>query len=241
MASNTSDAFQSGNETIATSTLSSEASSRNNPLVTETKGKNYEKNLRKKQNRGKFGDFASSGPSHSDLRFQVRMQNGSFTASLKDALLRDLHSSLFNLPSNSFVPTFKGHGLRFGVVWFAPDNEQSSAWLKETLGLINKSAGQHSFVIEPFNLIQVKVSLRIPWDSKECLSETNVLERLVKQNPIIEAHRWRVLKAADNTGGYRTILFGIDCGSLNLLEAQKFRLNYGFRKIIAKRIVKKTG
>ena len=162
------------------------------------------------------------------------MVNGFFTQALKDALLRDLNVALFSIPPNSFVPTFKGHGLRFGSVWFLPDNEPSSFWLKEKLSQINEKAGDFSFIIEKFTLYQKKVCLHIPWDSVEKLGDLGILKRLALQNPFIQLHKWKLQRASLTTAGKRFLICCIDSDTLKLLEAQKFILNYGFQKVSAK-------
>lgn len=74
-------------------------------------------------------------------RFQISLKHGLFTNELKNELLFDLNNFLYQLPadsSTSFIPSFNGHGLRFGKIWFSPENEESSDWLKQRLNEINE-------------------------------------------------------------------------------------------------------
>lgn len=179
---------------------------------------------------------SSSNASHEALgdkwRFQVRLENGQFTTALKDALLRDLNLCLYSSPGSSFIPSFRGCGLRFGVVWFSPDDERSYNWLIEKLSAINEKAGEYRFTIEPFAAHQNKVCISIPWDAKEGLRDANVLKRLKFQNPTISADRWKVFKTKI-TDNNKLLFCSIDDTSLNLLQKQNFRLNYGFSKVHA--------
>lgn len=177
-------------------------------------------------------DVSNGTSSRDKWRLQLRLVNGQFTPALKDALLRDLNLFLYSSPSSSFTPSFKGSGLRFGVVWFSPDNEHSYNWLVEKLTTINEKAGEFRFVIEPFAAYQNKICVNIPWDSKENLRDINVLKRLKFQNPSISADRWKIWKTK-TTESNKLLFCTIDDASLNLLRKQNFRLNYGFNKVQA--------
>lgn len=163
-------------------------------------------------------------------RFQVRLENGQFTTALKDALLRDLNMCLYSSAGSSFIPSFMGCGLRFGVVWFSPDDERSYNWLIEKLSAINEKAGEFRFTIEPFAAHKNKVCISLPWDSKEGLRDANVLKRLKFQNPKISTDRWKVFKSKISNNN-KLLFCSIDDTSLNLLQQQNFRLNYGFSKV----------
>lgn len=200
---------------------------------TGAKGKNVPggKGPHKKHNR-----FSQMGQaSHRDsIRFQVRLEKGCFTSALRDALMRDLNTCLFSSPPNSFIPSFSGTGLRFGVVWFAPDNNQSCDWLKEKLVAISEKAGDFKFKIEPFSLHQNRISISIPWDVKENLKDGDILRRLKFQNPRIPIDRWRIVKSQQSAGTNRFIFCCIDDDSLRILEKDQFKMSYAFEKIVVK-------
>lgn len=164
-------------------------------------------------------------------RFQVRLENGQFTPALRDALWRDLNTCLYSSPSSSFIPSFDGSGLRYGVVWFAPENEGSYNWVVEKLSAINEKAGDFRFVIEPFAVHLNKVCVNLPWDMKEGLRDVNVLKRLKFQNPAFPADRWKVVQSKMTPVGNKLLICCIDDASMSLLEKQNFRLNYGFHKV----------
>lgn len=176
---------------------------------------------------------AEGSPTREDWRFQVTLDNGQFTPALKDDLFRDLNKCLYSDPSSSFIPSFGGSGLRFGVVWFSPDNEESYNWLIDRLTAINEKAGEFRFTIEPYSVHQNRICIRIPWDSKEGLRDVNVLKRIRFQNPSLPADRWKVSKSQTTKLGDRLLFCSIDDTSLELLQKQKFRLNYGFQKVQA--------
>lgn len=164
-------------------------------------------------------------------RFQVRLENGNFNVALKDALVRDLHGCLYSSTSSSFIPSFGGSGLRFGIVWFSPDNEESYNWIVEKLTAINEKAGDYKFIIEPYSVHQNKICVNIPWDAKEGLCIDNVLKRFKFQNPRIPVDCWRPIKLQPTNSGNQLLMCYIDDASLKLLRNQKFRLNYGFHKV----------
>lgn len=166
-------------------------------------------------------------------RIQVRLVNGTFTNAMKDSLLRDLNLCLFSSPPNSFVPSFSGSGLRFGAVWFAPDNKESCDWLKEKLAAINDVAGEFKFIVEPFSLYQNKVSFSIPWDANENLKNGDILHRLKLQNPRIPIDRWRIVRTQQSID-YRVIFCCIDDDSLHILRNSYFKINYTFDKVVVK-------
>lgn len=70
-------------------------------------------------------------------------KSGFFTNELIDELLFDLNNSLYQLLSDSFIPSFNGHGLRFGKIWSSPENEESADWLKQKLNEINEKVVDH--------------------------------------------------------------------------------------------------
>lgn len=115
----------------------------------------------------------------SEFRFQVRLENGSFTEALKSELLGGLEALLYQIPKGSFIPEFKGCGLRYGKVWFSPGNQLSSDWLKQKLLEINERA-QVKFVIEHFGLHQSNECLNVPpgCRSNERLSDNDILKRI---------------------------------------------------------------
>lgn len=164
-------------------------------------------------------------------RFQVRLVNGQFNPGLKDALFRDLNNCLYSDPCSSFIPSFGGSGLRFGVVWFSPDDEHSYNWLIDKLTAINEKAGEFRFTIEGYSAHQNKVCIRIPWDPKEGLRDANVLKRIKFQNPKFPTDNWKVSNSKITNLGDKLLFCSIDDASLKLLQKQKFRLNYGFQKI----------
>lgn len=166
-------------------------------------------------------------------RFQIRLENGYFTETLKNELMRDLNVFLYSSSGSSFIPCFKGSGLRFGIVWFTPDNEDSFNWIVDKLKAINEKAGECKFIIEPYSVRQNKICLNLPWDTKEGLTEGNVLERLKFQNPCIPINHWRVINSQSTNSGNKLVMCTIDDTSLKLLEKQKFRLNYGFHTVQA--------
>ncbi|XP_062556527.1 uncharacterized protein LOC134221347 [Armigeres subalbatus] len=169
-----------------------------------------------------------------NYRVQVKLVNGAFDNVLKNALIRDLNICLFSSPANSFIPSFQGCGLRFGAVWFAPDNQQSCDWLKDKLISINEKAGEFKFRIEPFSLHQTKICISIPWDDRELLKDGDVLRRLKYQNPRIPIERWRVVKTKFTSMGDRLTFCCIDDDSLRLLENDHYRMNYAFDKVFAR-------
>lgn len=204
------------------------------------KGKNYAKNQRKKKNRkiALSGKASSSGEANSlisSLRLQIKLEKGFFTNALKDELLKDLHVLLYQTPPNSFVPSFYGSGLRYGKIWFSPENQESHNWLRNSLTMINEKVPiDFKFIIEQYNLHQNSVCLRIPWNAIEGLDQNSVLNRLVFQNPDILANFWRIINVAPPEKEHRLFFLSICDDSLNLLKKQNFMLNYGFQKVFAR-------
>lgn len=189
----------------------------NHPLVADT--------------RGSEAFVADISDGDDKWRFQLRLENGHFTDALKDALFRDLNTCLYSSPSSTFIPSFRGSGLRFGIVWFSPDNEESYNWVVDKLTAINDKAGKNRFIIEPYSAHQNKICVNLPWDAQEGLRGENVLIRLKFQNPRIPVDHWRVIKIQPTHSGNQLLMCCIDDASLKLLENQKFRLNYGFQKV----------
>lgn len=174
-------------------------------------------------------------PSFHAFRFQLSLKNGFFTNELKDELLFNLNNLLYQLPSNSFIPSFNGHGLRYGKIWFSPENEESSAWLKGKLAEINEKAVDGcKFQIEPFGLHQNKICLNVPLIPNESLSDSEVLKRLHFQNPALGIGYWKILRAKSISVVNRLIICSIGDCSLKLLKSIDSKLNYGFQKVICK-------
>lgn len=185
----------------------------------------------------KSGD-TSSFHSH---RFQISLNNGFFTTALRDELLFDLNNILYQLPANSFIPSFNSYGLRFGKIWFSPENEESSTWLKQKLNEINEKAVDGcKFSIEPFGLHQNKVCLNIPLILNESLSESDVLKRLHFQNPRLGICYWKMLRTKLTSADNRMIICSLDDSSYILLKKLNFRVNYGFEKVDCKPYVQKN-
>ena len=181
------------------------------------------------------GSTGGGNVSNSDnYRIQVHLGNGNFTNALKDALLRDLNTCLFSLPANLFVPSLSGSGLRFGAVWFAPDNAESCSWLKQKLSSINEKAGDFTFKIEPFSLYQTRIAISIPWDPRENLKYVDILRRFRYQYPLIRFEYWRIVKTKTIADGFQLIVCCIDDYSLKILKSNNFRMNYAFDKVFAK-------
>lgn len=166
------------------------------------------------------------------FRFQVMLENGFFTSDLKDDLIRNLNDFLYNLPTDSFLPTFDGYGLRYGKIWFSPENERSCSWLKQTLMDINeKAASDFKFCIQPYCLRQNRLCLNIPWNEKENLSEIDALKRLHYQNPSIRINLWKIVSVKSQSTGNRLIFCSAEHDSVEKLRKCKFRLYYGFQKV----------
>lgn len=141
------------------------------------------------------------------LRFQVKLENGYFTKALKNDLVRNLYDYLYNLPPNSFIPSFDGYGLRYGKIWFSPENERSCIWLKQTLMEINeKAASEFKFCIQSFCLKQNKICLNIPWNDKENLTGSDVLHRLHFQNPNYLINLWKIITVKTGSAESRLII-----------------------------------
>lgn len=201
------------------------------------KGKNYAKNQRKKQNRkaaftGKPSFSGEASNSTSSLRLQIRLEKGYFTNALKDELMKGLNSLLYQTPTDSFIPTFLGSGLRYGKIWFSPENQDSHDWLKQSLLQINeKAVVDFKFIIEQYNLHQNSICLRIPWNAIEDLNQNDVLNRIVFQNPNILANFWRINIVIPTEKGHHLFFFSICDDSLTLLKQQNLLVNYGFQKV----------
>lgn len=224
----------------ASSTLTGDA------ISCSSRGKNYAKNQRKKFNRkaasaGKILlSEVNASNSRSSLRFQIKLQNGFFTNALKDELLSDLNVFLYQTPPGSLIPTFCGCGIRYGRMWFSPENQESHDWLKQKLMVINETAIDGcKFVFEPFNLHTNNVCLRVPWNANEKLNQTDVLNRIVFQNPSILANFWKINNVKSMENGYRLFFCSIGDDSVELLRKQNFMINYGFHKISARLLSKK--
>lgn len=87
----------------------------------------------------------------------------------------DLNNFLYKLPSTSFIPSFNGHGIRFGKIWFSIENEDSSDWLEQKLNeIVEKAIDNCKFRIEPFGLYQNKICLNVPLISKEHLGDVGL-------------------------------------------------------------------
>lgn len=204
------------------------------------KGKHYDKNQRKKQNRkiALSGENSSGELARSllpSLRLQIRLEKGIFTNALKDELLRDLNILLYQTAANSFIPTFFGFGLRYGKIWFSPENQESHDWLKQSLLAINEKVPiDFRFIIEPFNLHMNSICLSVPWNTNENLNQNDILNRIVFQNPNLLANFWRINKVIPTEKGHRLFFFSISNDSLDILKTQKFSVNYGFQKVLAR-------
>lgn len=169
------------------------------------------------------------------LRFKISLLNGFFTNVLKDELLFDLNNFLYQLPSTSFIPSFNGHGLRFGKIWFSPENEESSDWLKQKLNEINEKAVDGcKFRIEQFGLHQNKVCLNVPLIPNEHLSDADVLKSLHFQNPSLGFANWKILRTKSISTNNRLVICSIDDCSYNLLKKLNYKINYGFQKVLCK-------
>lgn len=210
------------------------------------KGKNYARNQRKKQNRktaliGKTSISGEANSSKPSLRLQIRLEKGYFTNALKDELMKGLNTLLYQTPPNSFIPTFLGSGLRYGKIWFSPENQESYDWLKQSLLLINeKAVVDFKFAIEQYDLHRNSICLRIPWNASEDLKRNDVLNRLVFQNPNILANFWGINKVIPSEKGHHLFFFNIGDDSLVLLKKQNFLVNYGFQKVFVRVLSNKT-
>lgn len=207
--------------------------------VSENLGDNYSPKNPEKSKASSSGDVtlkqSGTALAFHQYRFQISMQNGYFTNVLKDELLNDLNNSLYQLPSGSFIPSFNSYGLRFGKLWFSPENEESSIWLKKRLAEINEKAVDGcKFFIETYGLHQNKVCLNIPLISNECLNEADILKRLHFQNPSLGIEQWKILRTKLMTASHRLVICAITDCSFNLLKSMNSRLNYGFQKILCK-------
>lgn len=211
-----------------------------------TRGKNYAKNQRKKLNRkvastGKTSLSGEASDSKASLRLQIKLEKGFFTDVLKNELLKDLNVLLYQTPPNSFIPTFFGSGLRYGKIWFSPENQESHEWLRQRLLMINEKASvDFKFIFEQYNLHQNSICLRIPWNAIEGLNQNDVLNRLVFQNPNVLANFWRVNKVLQAVNDHRLFFFSICDDSLNLLKKQNYLMNYGFQKVSVRILSNKT-
>lgn len=171
------------------------------------------------------------------FRFQVKLDNGFFTVALKNDLIRNLYEYLYNLPADSFIPSFDGFGLRYGKIWFSPENEKSCIWLKQSLLDINeKAANDFKFCIQPYCLKQYKICLNIPMNPNESLTTSDVLHRLDFQNPAFLINLWKVISVKANTAKSRLIFCSADHDSFELLKKQKFRIYYGFQKVLVREL-----
>lgn len=210
-----------------------------------SRGKNYAKNQRKKLNRkaassGKMLLSDENANLRSSLRFQIKLKNGFFTDVLKDELLSDLNVFLYQTSPDSLIPTFFGCGIRYGKMWFSPENQGSHDWLRKKLVEINETATDgFKFVFEPFSLHTNNICLRVPWNAKEKLNQADVLNRIVFQNPSILANFWKINNVKQKENGYRLFFCSIGDDSVDLLKKQKFMVNYGFHKISAHLLSKK--
>lgn len=174
-------------------------------------------------------------PSSSPFRFQVKLENGFFTTALKNDLIRNLYGYLYRMPPDSFLPTFDGYGLRYGKIWFSPENEKSCIWLKQTLLEINEQAANiFKFCIEPYGLKQNKICFTIPWNQEENLTINDVLHRLHFQNPLFLINLWKVISVKTNTAESRLVFCSADVDSIQLLKKHKFRIYYGFQKLLVR-------
>lgn len=217
--------------TQTVSTIEKAVSSGSKPTVpaeTSNRGKNAERNLRKKAKKQQKG-MVESVP-ESDWRFQIRLLKGLFDENLRDDLLRDLNQMLYSLPEGSFTPSFKDYGLRFGCFWFSPDNQDSQAWLMKALEQINDQATCYKFIIEPYDLTNNRVSFTVPWDAKEKLQNSDILKRIQKVNPLVHAQRWRILKTHQLSKENLLVFCSIDGKSLKQIKDRNLSLNYGLKK-----------
>lgn len=211
-----------------------------------SRGKNYAKNQRKKLKRKAASSAIVLLPeeratnSRSSLRFQIKLENGFFTDALKDELLCDLNIFLYQTSPGSLIPSFFGCGIRYGRMWFSPENQESHDWLKQKLMMINeKAVDGFKFVFEPFSLHTNNICLRVPWNAKENLNQTDVLNRLVFQNPSILANFWKINNIKPLQNGHRLFFCSIGDDSVDRLKKQNFMVNYGFHKISACLLTKK--
>lgn len=174
-----------------------------------------------------------------DFRFQLRLVNGVFTKELMNLLVRDLHQFMYSrAEGNSFMPSFRGHGLRYGLLWFSPENENSYTWLIHVLGLINdKATSSHKFIVEEYNLYQTRICFTVHWDVEEKINEAVILTRLDLSNPVLQVGRWKHLSTRAPSVDSRQLFCSIDKECLKLLEQNKFRGNYGIRKVMIKMAV----
>lgn len=209
-----------------------------------TFGKFWKSPKRKSSVKKAAGDDSSSkedrATSLNAFRFQVRLENGLFTEALKDELLGGLEIFLYQLPPDSFIPGFNGCGLRYGKLWFSPENQASCDWLKQKLAEINERA-RLKLIVEEWNLHQNKVCLNIPaaGGSNGRLSDFDVLKRLHFQNQWAKIDRWHVFKGQTTTDGSRLIFVSVDDEAVSLLANQKWKLNYKFQKVIARLLEQK--
>lgn len=180
-------------------------------------------------------------PSLNAYRFQVRLESGFFTEALKDELLGGLETLLYQLPPNSFIPGFNGCGLRYGKVWFSPENQASRDWLQQKLLEINERA-LIKLVIEEWSLHQNKVCLNVPvgGGSSARLSDHDILKRLQFLNPWAQIDRWRAVSGMKSNKGGRLLFVTVDNDSVSLLKKQKWKLNYRFQKVSARLLEQKS-
>lgn len=202
----------------------------------ETKGNHAEKNSRKKQNLKKAASSKSSAKEAPvDWRFQLRLVNGfPFTDAMKNELIRHLNKILYSLPLGTATPSFNGYGLRFGLIWFAPANQESSTWLRQILESV--SAGckvSDRFVIEPFCLHQNSISLLVPWDEEEKLTLDDVSRRLLALNPGLNTGHWKFV-GMKSFKGQRLFYWSVTDDCVEALRACNRSVNYGFKKLFVR-------
>ena len=151
-----------------------------------------------------------------------------------DAVFRGLSAQQDAVPSGDQKPTFIGHGVLNGSLWFEAVDSYSLDWLKVAVDqLRNLPRGckpECKEYIPPPKLIRFTGVIPVCGINRPLHSE--VIKHINSLNPRLDTKHWKVFAIiTGRSDGRHQIVLGIDEDSLPKLEKNDSRLYYRFSRI----------
>ena len=155
-----------------------------------------------------------------------------------DAVFRGLAAQQDAVPLGEQQPTFTGHGVLDGEIWFEATDSYSLEWLKVAVDQLRNlpmgCAPECKNYIPPPKLIWFTGVIPICGVNRPLHS--TVIKHIDSLNPGLVTKYWKIFAINTNrSDGRHQLVLGIDEGSLPKLEKNEYRVFYRFSRVKLRR------